>query len=78
MLMRSGAVLRGRGPLAGLMRGNALYPLFQPIISLGDGSIYSHEALIRGPQNTPLHTPDKLLELARHEGILQDFELLCF
>ena len=24
-----------------------------------------------------MHTPDKLLELARHEGILQDFELLC-
>jgi hypothetical protein len=38
--------------------------------------VYAHEALIRGPQNTPLHTPDKLLELARR-GILQDFELLC-
>lgn len=77
MLMRSGAVLRGRGPLAGLMRGNALYPLFQPIISLGDGSIYSHEALIRGPQGSVFHTPDALLAAAAWESLNFEFENFC-
>ena len=68
---------RGTGPLARLMREGGLYCVFQPLADLRESQVYAHEALIRGPQNTPQHTPDKLLELARHEGILQDFELLC-
>lgn len=52
MVMRSNAVRRGRGPLADLMRSKGLYPVFQPIVSLRDGAIYSHEALIRGPPPT--------------------------
>lgn len=75
--MHSNAVRRGRGPLAGLMRGNGLYPVFQPIVSLGDGAIYSHEALIRGPQDTTFHTPDALLAAASHESLNFEFENFC-
>ena len=75
--LRSDAVRRGRGPLAGLMRGNALYPVYQPIVSLLDGSIYSHEALIRGPVATSFHTPDVLLAAAAHEGLNFEFENTC-
>lgn len=60
---------RARGPLAGLLRGHALYPVFQPIVSLSEGSIHSHEALIKGPQNTSFHTPDTLLAAAVQENI---------
>mgnify|MGYP002660911098 CR=1 FL=1 len=67
----------GLGVLSRLMREGGLYCVFQPLADLREGQVYAHEALIRGPQNTPLHTPDKPLELARSEGILQDFELLC-
>jgi len=42
-----------------------------------DGSIYAHEALIRGPKGMPLHTPDALLAAARKEGLLLDFEGAC-
>ena len=69
--------LAGKGPLARLMRENALYPVFQPIASLGNGAVYAHEALIRGPAGSALHTPDALLEAARREDLLLDFELLC-
>ena len=75
--MRSNSVRRGRGPLAGLMRGNELYPVFQPIVSLRDGSIYSHEALIRGPKDTSLHAPDALLAAAAHESLNYEFENVC-
>ncbi|MBY0408917.1 MAG: EAL domain-containing protein, partial [Burkholderiaceae bacterium] len=68
---------KGTGPLAQLMRDGGLYCVFQPLADLREGSVYAHEALIRGPQGTPLHTPDALLESARREGILRDFELLC-
>eukprot|EP01030_Chromulinospumella_sphaerica_P000550 gene550-544_t len=77
MALLSPAARQGTGPLARLMREGGLYCVFQPLADLREGQVYAHEALIRGPQNTPLHTPEKLLELARHEGILQDFELLC-
>jgi diguanylate cyclase (GGDEF)-like protein len=73
----STAARRGRGPLASLMRGNGLYPVFQPIVSLRDGTIYSHEALIRGPQGTVLHTPDALLAAAAREDLNFEFENRC-
>lgn len=76
-IMYSNAVRRGRGPLAGLLRSNRLYPVFQPIASLRDGSIYSHEALIRGPQETLLHTPDTLLAAAAGESLNFEFENCC-
>lgn len=75
--MRSNVVRRGRGPLAGLMRSNGLNPVFQPIVSLRDGAIYSHEALIRGPQDTLLHTPDALLAAAAQESLNFEFENFC-
>lgn len=75
--MRSNAVRRGRGPLAGLMRSNRLDCVFQPIVSLRDGSIYSHEALIRGPQDTSFHTPDALLAAAARESLNIEFESAC-
>jgi diguanylate cyclase (GGDEF)-like protein len=59
------------------MRGKQLYPLFQPIVSLRDGLIFSHEALIRGPQHSSFHTPDVLLAQAAHERLNYEFENLC-
>lgn len=75
--MGSKAVQQGLGPLACLMRGDGLYPVFQPIVSLHDGAIYSHEALIRGPRGTPLHAPDALLAAAAREGMNFEFENVC-
>ncbi|WP_233589771.1 phosphodiesterase [Acidovorax sp. FJL06] len=77
MALLSPAARHGTGPLARLMREGRLHCVFQPLADLREGCIYAHEALIRGPEDTPLHTPDVLLEMARREGILQDFELLC-
>ncbi len=75
--MHSSSVRRGRGPLAGLMRSCGLYSVFQPIVSLGDGAIYSHEALIRGPEKTSFHVPDALLAAAAHENLNFEFENFC-
>jgi diguanylate cyclase (GGDEF)-like protein len=77
MALQSQAVQHGRGPLAGLIRSQALNPVFQPIASLSDGSIFSHEALIRGPQNTPFHSPDALLAAAAQENLNFEFENHC-
>lgn len=73
----SPATQHGTGALAQLMRSGGLHCVFQPLADLREGSIYAHEALIRGPQGTPLQNPDALLQQARAEDVLQDFEWLC-
>jgi EAL domain-containing protein (putative c-di-GMP-specific phosphodiesterase class I)/GGDEF domain-containing protein len=71
------AIKRGRGQLSTLMRRQLLYPVYQPIASLADGVIFSHEALIRGPADTSFHTPDTLLRAAAHENLNHEFESHC-
>ena len=67
----------GSGPLSRLLRDGALSPVFQPIVDLQNGSVYAHEALIRGPKGLPLHAPDALLAAARKEGLLVELEIAC-
>lgn len=71
------ACARLRGPLAHLLHERQLYPVFQPITALKDGTIYAHEALIRGPDHTPFHSPDVLLHAAEHENLNFEFENQC-
>ena len=67
----------GPRPLEAVLQNKSLYPVFQPIVKLDDGSVYAHEALIRGPQGTALHTPDALLRAADEEGLGYAFETAC-
>lgn len=66
-----------QGPLEKVLVQGGLYPVYQPIISLTDASIHAHEALIRGPRGTPLHTPDALLRAAAQECLGFEFEYAC-
>lgn len=77
MALLSPAARQGDGPLAQLMRQGRLHCVFQPLADLREGAVFAHEALIRGPRDHALHTPDALLSAARREQLLLDFELLC-
>ena len=70
-------VAGGLGPLERLLDERLLYPVFQPIVHLGNASIYAHEALIRGPLGSVLHTPDALLRAAAQEQLSYEFEIAC-
>jgi diguanylate cyclase (GGDEF)-like protein len=50
---------------------------FQPIVELSSGHVMGHESLIRGPKESPLHTPDALFRAARAEGITVTLEQAC-
>ena len=77
LIRLSQKVREGKGPLAQLLHGSHLYPVFQPIASLERGAIYAHEALIRGPQGTALEAPNALLKAATQENLDFDFESRC-
>jgi diguanylate cyclase (GGDEF)-like protein len=59
------------------LQKRALYPVFQPIVKLDGGAVFAHEALIRGPEGTALHTPDALLRAADEENAGYAFETAC-
>jgi diguanylate cyclase (GGDEF)-like protein len=65
---------RGEGPLARLLQEVALSPVYQPIAVLATGAVFAHEALIRGPQGSPMHAPVALLKAAAQEHLDFEFE----
>ncbi|MGJ7489093.1 EAL domain-containing protein [Variovorax sp. ZT4R33] len=62
---------------AGALALPELHPVFQPIVDLRAGEIVGYEALIRGPEGTPLHGPLALLAWADAHACLTSFELRC-
>ncbi len=73
----TGATVQGQGPLEKVLHEAGLYPVYQPIVNLSDASIHAHEALIRGPRGSPMHTPDALLRAAAQEYLGFEFEYAC-
>lgn len=55
----------------------ALTALFQPIVDLDRGIISGYEGLIRGPSNSPLHSPVQLFRAAELCGRMVEIEHLC-
>ncbi|MBV1952447.1 MAG: GGDEF domain-containing protein [Cycloclasticus sp.] len=60
-----------------ILEKSLLTPVFQPIISLKNNTIYGYEGLIRGPSNSPLHSPFNLFNAAAKQGCLAKLDLLC-
>ncbi|WP_063370482.1 GGDEF domain-containing protein [Sedimenticola thiotaurini] len=59
------------------IRDRTLTVLFQPIVGNQKRAIFGYEALIRGPSNTPLHSPVTLFETAARQGRLVELDVLC-
>jgi len=60
-----------------ILEKSLLTPVFQPIISLKNNAIYGYEGLIRGPSNSPLHSPFNLFNAAVKHNRLAELDLLC-
>lgn len=62
--------------MAILNEGN-IHTVYQPIISLKNGSVLGYEALSRGPRDSMMESPTTLFEAARMYDKLWELELLC-
>lgn len=60
-----------------ILHDRTLASVFQPIINLQNGTILGHEALIRGPKNSHLHSPLKLFKQAKKFNKLYELERIC-
>lgn len=61
-----------------LIAERSLTPHFQPIVALQQASITGYESLIRGPQGSPLHSPDAIFSAARAGGCELELEVHCY
>jgi EAL domain-containing protein (putative c-di-GMP-specific phosphodiesterase class I)/GGDEF domain-containing protein len=66
-----------RAELDRILRQQLLSPLFMPIVNSRERSILGYEALIRGPESSPLHSPINLFKTAHNCSRLLELELLC-
>ena len=51
--------------------------LYEPIVNLTTREILGHEALIRGPWKSELHSPERLFQLAEETGLVFELDCLC-
>ena len=51
--------------------------VFHPIVNLRDFEAIGYEILSRGPEESELHRPDALFEVARTEGRVEELDRLC-
>lgn len=63
--------------IQGLVAGEALYTLFQPIIDGATREPIGYEALTRGPEGSPLESPAALIAAAASAGITVQLERKC-
>ncbi|WP_085675391.1 MULTISPECIES: EAL domain-containing protein [unclassified Pseudomonas] len=63
--------------LSAILAQRSIHSLFQPIVCLSERRVFGHEALSRGPSNSPLHSPLNLFAIARQAGHLTELEAAC-
>ena len=51
--------------------------LYEPIVNLTTREILGHEALVRGPWKSDLHSPNQLFQLAEETGLVFELDCLC-
>lgn len=60
-----------------ILHNASLTTVFQPIFDVANSRVMGYEALTRGPEFHPLHSPFKLFNTAESVGLLSETELLC-
>lgn len=66
-----------KNELQRILDGKLLTPVFQPVVSVNQKQIIGYEALIRGPSDSPLHSPFNLFETAERYDLQTVLEFVC-
>lgn len=60
-----------------ILEGKLVTPVFQPIIAVNQKQIVGYEALVRGPSDSPLHSPSNLFDMAARYDLQANLEFVC-
>lgn len=65
------------GELRKILRERSVRALFQPVVELATGKVVGHEALTRGPEDSPLEMPGTLFAVSARMGVACEMDRLC-
>ena len=51
--------------------------VYEPIVDVGTRTVFGYEALVRGPEGTPLHSPVALFRAAQTHDLVFELDCLC-
>jgi EAL domain-containing protein (putative c-di-GMP-specific phosphodiesterase class I)/GGDEF domain-containing protein len=77
-VQRQRAAQANKSVLQELILGDALTPVYQPIVHLKSGDTFGYEALIRGPRGSPLEAPTTLFSVADEVDLTFELDRACF
>lgn len=60
-----------------ILRDRAVYPVFQPVVSVADERVVGFEALARGPKGSPYEQAGAMFKAAERLGRSTDLDWLC-
>src|SRR5512135_2086355 len=73
----SAAPASERRAVLDILEHRSLCAVFQPILDMGSDTFIGFEGLIRGPSDSPLHSPASLFCAAQQCGLSLEIEMLC-
>ncbi|WP_158301884.1 GGDEF domain-containing protein [Paenibacillus mesophilus] len=74
---RSGESVSRTERFLSILEHQTIHAVYQPIVSLADGSIFGYESLTRGPEGTDFESPVELFKFAEGEGLLYTLDRLA-
>jgi diguanylate cyclase (GGDEF)-like protein len=77
-LSRQRAAVRDKSVLQDIILGDALVPVYQPIVHLEHGETFGFEALTRGPRGTRMESPATLFAVADEVDLTYELDRACF
>ncbi|ACM20349.1 cyclic diguanylate phosphodiesterase [Geotalea daltonii FRC-32] len=69
--------LHERQEIEDIISGGLITPVFQPIFSLGEGTVHGYEALSRVGRPSPFSDPELLFAKSAEHGLTFQLEMLC-
>lgn len=63
--------------LNSILESKCVRTVFQPIVSLSEATILGYEALSRGPEGSPLMSPEAMFRTAHKYNLVWELEYLC-
>jgi EAL domain-containing protein (putative c-di-GMP-specific phosphodiesterase class I) len=76
-LSRRLATRDGRRQLTELILDQSIYSVYEPIVDVATRTVFGYEALARGPEGTPFHTPVALFGAAEEHDLVFELDCVC-